>query len=76
MNRLLEHAQVQSNISLTTKLGKMQSLLSSQVRLLNNNIDAFSGTIQGSLVRHRDDINLMRNILRQSGQTELPRWLR
>ena len=75
MNRL-EHAQVQSNISLTTKLGKMQSLLSSQVRLLNNNIDAFSGTIQGSLVRHRDDINFMRNILRQSGQTELPRWLR
>ena len=44
MNQL-EHAQVQSHVSLTTQVGELRSFLSSQVRLLNNKIRAFSRTI-------------------------------
>ena len=44
MNQL-EHAQVQSHVSLTAQVGGLRSFLSSQVRLLNNKIRAFSRTI-------------------------------
>ena len=52
MNRM-EQTQTQYQVSTTTQLTELRSYVGSQFRIANNNIRAFGGTIQGSLVRQR-----------------------
>jgi len=50
---VLEQAHTQSQLNHSASISELRSYTSSQFRVLNNNIRAFGGTIQGSLVRQR-----------------------
>ena len=47
---VLEQAHTQSQLNHSASISKLRSYTPSQFRVLNNNISAFGGTIQGSLV--------------------------
>ena len=47
---VLEQAHTQSQLNHSASISELRSYTSSQFRVLNNNIRAFGGTIQGSLV--------------------------
>ena len=70
MNRI-EQTQTQYQVSTTTQLSEIRSYVGSQFRVVNNNIRAFSGTVQGSLVRQRAS-NRGQRLLAQSEADEAP----
>ena len=49
----LEQSQLQMGMSLSASVTELGNRSDSQFRLLNNNIRAYGGTIQGALVRQR-----------------------
>ena len=62
------HTHTQSQLNHSALISELQSYTSSQFRVLNNNIHAFGGTIQGSLVKQRAS---NRGVL-LSGQADTP----
>ena len=49
----LEQSQVQMNLNVMTSIAELRRENAAQLRIVNNNIRAYGGTIQGSLVRGR-----------------------
>lgn len=70
MNRL-EQAQTQHQVSSNTQVSELRSYVGSQFRMLNNNIRAYGGTIQGSLVRQRAS-NQGQTMLGQADASQAP----
>ena len=68
LNRL-EQNQTQMQVAFNTQISDMRNYIAGQFRVMNNNVRAYGGTIQGSLVRQRQSnrgTNLM--LASQSGQ--------
>ena len=65
---VLEQSHTQGQLNNSAATAELRSHMCSHFRLLNNNICAYGGTIQGSLVRHRA---ANRGIM-VSGQDETP----
>ena len=49
----LEQAQIQMNLNLMSAISESRAENRAQLRIVNNNVRAYGGTIQGSLVRQR-----------------------
>ena len=49
----LEQSQIQMNLNVMTSIAELRRENAAQLRIVNNNIRAYGGTIQGSLVRGR-----------------------
>ena len=68
LNRV-ENNQTQMQVGFNTQMSEMRNYMAGQFRVMNNNVRAYGGTIQGSLVRQRQSnrgTNLM--FASQAGQ--------
>ena len=62
----------QQQVSTTTQFSEMRSYIGSQLRVINNNIRAYGGTIQGYLVRQRSSNSGRRDLNNADASEAVP----